>query len=264
MGRGPASGLRAADFVVRDLDTAELQRQAAALYRRVFGYRDSDVGLSPPLLTALLRNGGSVVGAVDADGALLGFAYGMRGGDGTRMYHYSQAAVVAPESQGLGLGRKLKQAQAAVARNTGMRYMRWSYDPLISRNAHFNLDVLGAAGRWYVDDFYLHEHSDRVVVEWDLEGSPAPFAPAEPNPPVTRADWGTWQDFGAHGRLVLPSDPALLEPDRAAGVRSAVRAGFHEFLARGLVARSCRQVSAETSVYWFARIPITGGDHDRA
>ncbi|MDA3631044.1 hypothetical protein OU415_36860 [Saccharopolyspora sp. WRP15-2] len=262
MGRGPASEVRAAGFVVQNLNTAELQRQAAALYRRVFGYRDSDVGLSPPLLTALLRNGGSVVGAVGEDGALLGFAYGMRGGDGTRMYHYSQAAVVAPESQGIGLGRKLKQAQAEVARDTGMRFMRWSYDPLISRNAHFNLDVLGAVGRWYVDDFYLHEQSDRVVVEWDLEQTPEPFAP-EPVPRFTSADWGTKQGFGDHGLLVVPSDPALLEPARTAEVRSAVRAGFHDFLASGLAARSCQKVSAETSVYWFTRVPITGGGHDR-
>ncbi|MEV0083639.1 hypothetical protein [Saccharopolyspora sp. NPDC050642] len=252
MGRGPESAVLAGDFVVQNLDTAELQRQAAALYRRVFGYQNPDVGLSPPLLTGLLRNGGSAVGAVAADGTLLGFAYGMRGGDGEGMYHYSQAAVVAPESQGLGLGRRLKLAQAAVARDTGMRFMRWSYDPLISRNAHFNLDVLGALGRWYVDDFYLHERSDRVVVEWDLERPPTPAAATGPNPSATRADWGRRQQRGAHGWLALPTDPTLLDPAEDAEVRAAVRAGFHEFLARGLVARSCRQVSAETSVYWFA------------
>lgn len=262
MASGPVPGVRGgAGFEVRNLDSAELQQQAARLYRRVFGYQDPDVGLSPPLLTALLRNGGSVVGAVGRDGNLLGFAYGMRGGDGEHAYHYSQAAVVGPGSQGLGLGRELKLAQADVARGTGLRFMRWSYDPVLSRNAHFNLDVLGAIGRWFVDDFYLREHSDRVVVEWDLDverdRGPAP----DPVPAVGRTDWGrVWGD-DQQAWLAVPADPGMLTgPAEDDEVRIAVRASFHELLDRGLVALSCSRSADDTSLYRFGPLPAGRAD----
>lgn len=258
----PGSGVRdKAEFVVRDLDSAELQQQAARLYRRVFGYQDPDVGLSPPLLTALLRNGGSVVGAVGPDGNLLGFAYGMRGADSEHAYHYSQAAVVGPDSQGLGLGRELKLAQARVARATGLRFMRWSYDPVVSRNAHFNLDVLGAVGRWFVDDFYLREHSDRVVVEWDLDveqhDEPAP----DPGRTVGRTDWGRWWGDDDQAWLAIPAETGLLtDPVENDEVRTAVRAGFHELLDRGLVALSCVRGTDDTALYRFGPLPADRAD----
>lgn len=262
MGSRPEPGARnGVEFVVRNVDSPELQQQAARLYRRVFGYQGSDVGLSPPLLTALLRNGGSVVGAVGRDGSLLGFAYGMRGGDSEHAYHYSQAAVVAPDSQGLGLGRELKLAQADVARATGLRFMRWSYDPIASRNAHFNLDVVGAVGRWFVDDFYLHEHSDRVVVEWDLDTErdrrPAP----DPGRTLGRADWGRWRSDDDQAWLAVPADTGLLgDPAENHEVRIAVRTGFHELLDRGLVALSCARSSEYTSLYRFGPLPANRAD----
>ncbi|WP_345365796.1 hypothetical protein [Saccharopolyspora cebuensis] len=246
MSRGQGDG-----FVLRNLDTVELQRQAAALYRRVFGYGDPDFGLSPRLLTGLLRNGGSVVGAVDRDGALLAFAYGMCAADSTGGYHYSQAAVVAPGNQGRGLGRLLKQAQAEVARSTGTRRMRWSYDPLVARNAHFNLDVLGAVGRWYVADFYFDGDSDRVVVEWDLDGRAEPVAARSPERGPDRWAWGrTWRE-GDDGWLAVPADlDGLGEADRIE-LRDRVRDGFRGFLGDGLVARSCTRADPGTAVYRF-------------
>ena len=75
--------------------------------------------------------------------------------------------MVAAEQQGHGLGRLLKHAQREVALGHGMTRMRWTYDPFEIRNAHFNLDVLGARGRWFAPDMY-GPGTDRVVVEWDL------------------------------------------------------------------------------------------------
>ncbi|GAA4951954.1 GNAT family N-acetyltransferase [Actinoplanes utahensis] len=151
---------------------------AAALYRSVFGYTQPEYGVSPRLLAALRENSGSVIGAFDPAGRVVGFCYGFTGVDGGELYHYSQAAVVAPEAQGCGVGRLLKQAQAEVARATGARTMRWTFDPYALRNAHFNFAVLGAAGIRFLPDYY-GDDTDRVLVSWDLwharkHGTPAP------------------------------------------------------------------------------------------
>jgi predicted GNAT superfamily acetyltransferase len=67
--------------------------------------------------------------------------------------------------------------------------MLWTYDPLVARNAHFNINRLGARPVEYVIDMYgsatgsaLHGAlpTDRFVVSWDLmrEHAPVPGAAA--------------------------------------------------------------------------------------
>ncbi|WP_432520447.1 GNAT family N-acetyltransferase [Kineococcus sp. SYSU DK006] len=228
--------LRPAVLTSAVLDTADLQDQACALYRQVLGHGEPGMELNPRLLSALVRNGGSAVGLLEA-GRLVAFAYGVHARDEHGEYHYSQSAAVAPGHQGRGLGRQLKQAQAEAVRAHGVRTMRWAYDPVLGRNAHFNLDVLGARARWYVDDFYFRPGTDRVVVEWDLEANPPPAQVAE--------------------RLVVPAG----EVDAAA--RARVRARFHELLAAGLVAVTCGRGEGGGSVYGFAAPARRAGGSDR-
>jgi len=201
------------------LDTPDLQDQACALYRQVLGHGEPGMELNPRLLSALVRNGGSAVGLLDEE-RLVAFAYGVHARDERGEYHYSQSAAVAPDHQGLGLGRVLKQAQADVVRAHGVRTMRWAYDPALGRNAHFNLDVLGARARWYVDDFYFRPGSDRVVVEWDLQHEPE-----------------------------LATVLEELEVERG----TSPRAEFHRLLDAGLVAVTCRRGHDGSAVYGFAR-----------
>ncbi|MFB6726721.1 hypothetical protein ACFCV3_41510 [Kribbella sp. NPDC056345] len=176
------------DFRAVSLRTPEQYAEAAALYRAVFGYQQPDHGLNPRLLAALAGNGGSVVGVLDAAERLVAFAYGFPGISESALYHYSQSAVVAADLQGRGLGRMLKYAQREVALAHGMTRMRWTYDPFQLRNAHFNLNVLGARGRWYAPDLY-GPGTDRLVVEWNLTTEPL------------RQDPERMQDFGARRDL---------------------------------------------------------------
>lgn len=157
-------------IVVRDLAGLGEWSAASALYRRVFGYDQPEFGISPRLLAALRENSGSALGAFDPGGELIGFCYGFSAVDGGELYHYSQAAVVAAGAQGLGVGRRLKQAQAETARATGARTMRWTFDPYALRNAHFNLSVLGATAIRFLPDYYDDGASDRLLVSWDLTG----------------------------------------------------------------------------------------------
>ncbi|GAA1447141.1 GNAT family N-acetyltransferase [Leifsonia poae] len=175
------------------LRTGDEFRAAAALYTRVFGYDRPEFSLNPNLLSALARNGGSAVGVRTDAGELIGFAYGFAGRDASgHDFHYSQAAVVDAAHQGEGVGRMLKESQREVALGWGHRTMRWTFDPVLSRNAHFNFSSLGAEGVGFVEDYYGRPGTDRVLVEWNLTRDHDPFADlrhAEP-PRLGRAHWG--------------------------------------------------------------------------
>jgi predicted GNAT superfamily acetyltransferase len=247
-------------FVARTLtDPRELQ-QAAELYRRVFGYSDPAHGVNPRLLSALAANGGSVVGVLTGEGTVVGFAYGFPGVDaGGYSYHYSQAAVVDASVQGTGIGRRLKREQSAIAKAHGASTMRWSYDPAVARNAHFNLDVLGARARWFHPDFY-GPGTDRMVVEWDITDTDAGINHADPPPPhleIGPETWGTPLEAGASTRfLPLPARiEELAAHDRALAdvVHARLRAAIPALIAEGYVAVSCRRIDGPTSVYAFAR-----------
>ena len=222
--------IREADdsFRAVSLTTPARYAEAATLYREVFGYQDPDYALNPRLLGALTSNGGSVVGVLDATDRLVAFAYGFCGTDRRGFYHYSQSAVVAADQQGQGLGRLLKRAQREVALGHGMTRMRWTYDPFEIRNAHFNLDVLGARGRWYAPDMY-GPGTDRVVVEWDLTRE------RSAQPALETA------------RLVVPAKVT----DQ---VRHDIRAGFQGLLGKGLVAKSCPQLTDGDAAYCFGPV----------
>jgi predicted GNAT superfamily acetyltransferase len=215
---------------------------AVRLYRSVFGLAPDDPAFTPKLLSALQHAGGSAVGAFDEDDTLVGFTYGFVGLDGGTPYHYSQTAAVDPAAQGRG-----------VARRTGVRTMRWAYDPLQARNAHFNLDVLGAVGRWFHRDLYdMQDHfgrTDRVVVEWDLE---APHAASIPPLPRNVPGWGECRADGEIGWLAVPASSDELrrmEPGRALELRDRVADELTGLLGAGQVLLSCRRVDERTALY---------------
>ncbi|MEH1099609.1 GNAT family N-acetyltransferase [Micromonospora sp. CPCC 205561] len=164
----------AGGIVARNLAGLAEWTAASALYRSVFGYSGPEHAVSPRLLAALAANSGTVLGAFDEAGCLVGFCYGFTAVQDGDLYHYSQAAVVDARSQGRGVGRLLKHAQAEAARRTGAGTMRWTFSPYGLRNAHFNLRVLGATGIGFLPDFYDDGDSDRILVRWDLTGPGRP------------------------------------------------------------------------------------------
>ncbi|MEJ3656373.1 GNAT family N-acetyltransferase [Actinomycetes bacterium KLBMP 9759] len=234
----------------RPLESTAERRAAAQLYRSVFGLGATDPAVAPKLLCALARHGGSAVGAFDGD-RLVGFAYGFTGLDEGLAYHHSQAAVVERKLQGTGVGRLLKHAQADVARATGVSTMRWAYDPLEARNAHFNLDVLGATGirfhrAYFGSDFPgadRADRADRVIVEWPLEETAAPELPVDPPDGL---GWGDCVEHAGEHWLAVPAGWAQV---RSPELRDRVAAHLERLVGRGDVLRSCRRVDPTTAVY---------------
>ncbi|PFG18120.1 putative GNAT superfamily acetyltransferase [Propionicimonas paludicola] len=234
------------DLHVGPLSAAADLTSASQLYRDVFGYTKPEASLNPRLLKALAANGGSMVGAWDATGALVAFGYGFVGHAGGETYFYSQAVVVADGLQGAGLGRRIKNEQRRLALADGLHRMRWAYNPVLSRNAHFNLSVLGAVGRWFVPDCYGDGES-RMVVDWDLDQArPAPSP--QPWASYTADDWSRADRQGAFAAVPVPVNRDLVTPQ----VNQALDESFSALLADGLVAVACNRQDHKTSVYLFA------------
>jgi predicted GNAT superfamily acetyltransferase len=165
---------RAGVRIVTPLDLDDL-RHAAQVWRRNWS-PDGEPPVSADILRALTHAGNylSVAGIGGSiTGALLGF-FGTADSRVDRMH--SHILGVDPAMHGRGVGFALKLHQRAWALQRGIDRINWTYDPLVRRNGHFNLVKLGARGVEYLVDFYGPmpdainggDHSDRVLVEWDL------------------------------------------------------------------------------------------------
>jgi predicted GNAT superfamily acetyltransferase len=261
---GTASG--AGDVIVRDIAGPREMADCDRLYGTVMGLRPGDGGINPRLLTALQHNGGYVVGAF-LDEELVGFAYSFAGWDGSAnrpeaVYQYSQLAVVADSMQGRGIGRRLKYAQRDRCLADGISLMRWAFDPLKTRNAHFNLDVLGGVLAELVPAMYgsrgfgvdRDDESDRFIVDWHLRR-----ARSAPRPMPSRAATLAAGQSCDDGEDLLVAMPARWDSYRvragageAAQMRHQLRTTFSAALASGRVGVSCQRVTSELACYRFS------------
>lgn len=153
------------------------------LQRQIWSGTDDDA-VPAHILLAIAHNGGLVLGGYRA-GVLLGFVCSFPGwhqvGEARQLKHVSHILGVLPQAQGQGLGFALKQAQRSLARQQGIELITWTYDPLLSRNAHLNIHRLGTVCRTYYRDYYgvmrddLNRGlpSDRFQVEWWLDSDRA-------------------------------------------------------------------------------------------
>ncbi|HVS14278.1 MAG TPA: GNAT family N-acetyltransferase [Thermoanaerobaculia bacterium] len=156
------------------LSTDPEYEQCLELQQLTWG-RDFRELVPPTILKISQKVGGVVAGALDGDGRLLGFVYGLTGVREGRLAHWSHMLAVRDEARGSGLGRRLKLFQREFLLGLGCSVMYWTFDPLVARNANLNLGSLGAVPREYVIDMYgqqtgsdLHSGlgTDRFVVEW--------------------------------------------------------------------------------------------------
>jgi predicted GNAT superfamily acetyltransferase len=83
---------------------------------------------------------------------------------------------VLPGTQNQGVGYALKLHQRDWALDRGIELITWTFDPLVCRNAHFNLARLGVLVDEYHVDFYgvvpdainAGDETDRCVARWEL------------------------------------------------------------------------------------------------
>lgn len=182
-------------FRFRKLEKPEEFRHLEEVHRAVWG----DEGVPTTLQRALQDNGGLVLGAF-ADIYLAGFALSLIGWDGTSLYHYSHLTAVRPEYQNHHLGFRLKAFQRDEVLKLGLSEIRWTFDPLQSRNAWLNVRRLGGTPDRYFIHYYgqmadtinAGMETDRVRVRWELS-SPHVEERVAGKTPTAEEDHDRWK-----------------------------------------------------------------------
>lgn len=226
---------QAAGVTVRSADPSDITG-VLGLFDRTWG---AGHGPDRSMLLALDYAGNTILVAL-GDARPVGAALGFLGWSGGLHLHSHMAAVV-PWRRSHGVGYALKLFQRAVCLEHGVTEMRWTFDPLIRRNAHFNLVKLGAEVTTFLPDFYGRledaitgtDQSDRFEVTWRLDSDRVDRALAGAEPPTwtavrhLRLDVDFEQlratDAEAAARLRVQSRVLFIDA-RSAGLRPEVNA----------------------------------------
>ena len=229
------------ETTIRECTTIEEFDGCLSLQREAFGLPDLE--LSPRRHLIVSRQaGGWTLGAFVAE-RMVGFVHHLAAVRGdNEIFGYSHMMAVAKDYQNKGVGARLKWAQRERALAEGRTFIKWTWDPMMARNAHFNLNRLGATVDTYAHNFYgidydlsrsLEEQpglpSDRLFATWDLNSdrvrklSTGTAAPVAGMPVVTVAIPSQW--------------PALVkqDPQRARAEQARVREEFQKSFAEKLI-----------------------------
>ncbi len=167
------------------------------LFDEIWQAEGPQIGMPVNLLRALVLSGNYVSGAW-RDGRLIGAAVGFIGHHDGVLELHSHVAGVARGVQATGVGYALKLHQRAWALENGILRVAWTFDPLVRRNAWFNLVKLGAEAVSFhedlygvmVDDLNGTDETDRCLIHWDVSRPwpPAPPPEVEDAPVLLRVD----------------------------------------------------------------------------
>ncbi|MER7504229.1 GNAT family N-acetyltransferase [Nonomuraea pusilla] len=246
---------RAAGVDIRLLDSVSELEAVRRLYERIWRTGENNPPVTADLLRAMTKAGSYVSGAFD-EGELVGACFGFFSPPARGALHSHIAGVLA-RMQGRNVGFALKLHQRAWAMLRGVSEICWTYDPLVRRNAYFNIAKLAADPAEYLPNFYgpmdddvnRSDDTDRVLVRWRLEAPDAEAACAG-RPRVTEAEAGAAVALSvsaggrpvagrADARTVLVGVPRDIEalrqsdPACAADWRKAVRDVLGGLLAEG-------------------------------
>jgi len=229
------------ETTIRECTTIEEFDGCVYLQREAFGLPDLE--LSPRRHLIVSRQAGGWTLGAFAGERMVGFVHHLAAvRANNEIFGYSHMMAVAKDYQNKGLGARLKWAQRERALAEGRNLVKWTWDPMQARNAHFNLNRLGAIVEAYADNFYGVDYnlniglpealglpSDRLIATWNISsarvaalssGLPVPVAAT---PAATVAVPGEWNAF------------LKREPQRAPEEQARVREGFKKALSQGLV-----------------------------
>jgi predicted GNAT superfamily acetyltransferase len=209
---------------IRELEEHADLAEAVRLQQQIWGFEDVDL-LPLRLFVVATKIGGHVLGAFDGR-RMVGFSLaipGVKPGGASYWHSHMMGVTEGYRDQGIGRRLKLQQKQDALAR--GIRLIEWTFDPLELKNAHFNIERLGAVVRRYVLNQYgtttsrLHGGlpTDRCVAEWHLDQE------------IPRNH--------IEARVSLPGDIADVrrnDPARARDLQKQASDRFVDYFARGL------------------------------
>jgi len=170
-----------ANVRIRQLVSLKDCNDCVDLQREVWGFDQLDI-VPASLLHVVDYVGGIAAGAFDVDGSLLGFVFGITGIRQGELAHWSHMLGVRESARNMGVGRMLKEHQRRVLAELSVARIFWTFDPLLAKNAYFNLNRLGAEVVEYVPDMYgatvsplhLGLPTDRLIACLTTVEHPAP------------------------------------------------------------------------------------------
>jgi predicted GNAT superfamily acetyltransferase len=247
-----------ADLEIREVLSIDEYDACIKLQRDVFGLPDLEI--SPRRHLIVSREAGGWTLAAFNQGQIVGFVHHLAAVRGDEIFGYSHMMAVAADYQNLGVGAQLKWAQRARALSEGRDFIKWTFEPLRGRNAHFNLNRLGVVIRDYAVNFYGTDYvtnpveksagvsgmdSDRLFASWELH-----------SPRVEALAAGVAEQLPEPDEVIeIPADfSALLKSDPATAKREQlrVREEFLTVLRAGLVCRAFDR-NADPPKYLFYR-----------
>lgn len=272
-GRSTATDTADGDLHIRPLASPTDYQACVAVQNEVWGPGYGDI-VPASLLQVMPHVGGLVIGAFTPEDELVGFVFGITGlRDGVPV-HWSHMLGVRETARNAGVGRMLKEYQRAELARMGVAEMHWTFDPLVAKNAHLNLNRLGARVVEYVRDMYgttgspLHYGSptDRLVVAWPTDPgrdrapdtappAGAPILTPHPRPGDARLDpvRDDESDPLPHVRIEIPraiQQVIARSPAEAGMWRAAVREYFEWALERGYIVTGLERDPVTSRVFY--------------
>src|SRR6185503_6786374 len=163
----------ATTIVIRDIESLEEMHEVEQLQREIWGVEDLEI--YPAIALKPQKEVGATLIGAFAEGRMVGFVFGFPGILNGETIIHSDMLGISPAYRSNNLGYLLKHAQRDAAIALGVKRITWTFEPLQSRNAHFNFAKLGViADRYYVDYYgvtssFLHRFgTDRLWVTWLL------------------------------------------------------------------------------------------------
>ncbi|CAN5487030.1 hypothetical protein BH23ACT6_BH23ACT6_21690 [soil metagenome] len=166
------------DFEINVATNASQCQRVATVLNKVWEMPDGVDVLEVSTLVAYAHSGCYVALAHSPrTGEDIAASVGFFGPPGTPLH--SHITGVSPRWAGRGIGRAMKMHQRRWCRERGVEQITWTFDPLVARNAFFNLDTIGARATAYLPDHYgpmsdglnAGQGSDRMLMTWDLRSA---------------------------------------------------------------------------------------------
>ena len=233
------------EIIIREVETVEEMRDCIDLQRKVFASPDLEISPVRHLIVARYA-GGFTLGAYLGE-RLVAFVLSLPmflAGSREHAF-YSHMTAVETGLQSLGIGARLKWAQRERALAEGANYIRWTYQPVLARNAFFNIERLGASISSYMPNYYGTDaeasaeqksaqegvDSDRLFADWYLT-----------SPKVIALSKG--EKFEETGEVVkiieIPpnwNELVVNETKKAIAEQSRIKHEFQTAFAEGLIVR---------------------------
>ena len=247
------------ETIIRECTSIEDFDTCISLQREAFGLPDLEISPRRHLIVSR-QAGGWTLGAFVGE-RMVGFVHHLAAvKSDSEIFGYSHMMAVAKDFQNKGVGAQLKWAQRARALSEGRRYIKWTWDPMQARNAHFNLNRLGVIVDTYADNFYGTDYnsdpdqtadekpglqSDRLFGNWYLS-SPRVDALSRGEPAPVKATRA--------GAVRIPAEWAKMVREDIARARAEqvrVRTEFKQALAEGLVCAGFERGEKESSYLLF-------------